>query len=146
MQNSGIGVLGDMPPRRSVRDVQMQKMYGTGTMELYGKSGIGVLGDMPPQRSVRDVQMQKMYGTGTMELYSVSSKDFGPRSSKDVYMQKEYNQFYSNNEEEYCPCMRSGQPCPCIRLAMGQPCMRSTCPCLKNVENYSCPYLCKDFR
>ena len=137
MQNSGIGVLGDMPPQRSVRDQQIQKMYG-GTMELYGgKSGIGVLGDMPSQRSVRDQQIQKMYG-GTMELYNnVTPVDFGPRTNKDMYLQKTYNQFYHDPSEDYCPCMSSGQNCPCLRLANGYPCMKKTCPC---IEHFTCPY------
>ena len=97
------------------------------------KSGIGVVGDNHPSRSVMDQKMQKIYGTGNIELYN--NIDFGPRSEKDMYMQRTYNLFY----EDYCPCMSMNVNCPCVRLARGR-CMKNTCPCMLRQENYECPY------
>jgi len=35
LQDLAIGVLGDMPQERSVKDQEMQSTFGQGTMELY---------------------------------------------------------------------------------------------------------------
>ncbi len=64
------GILGDMPPQRTVTDQLSQVFYGCGVTELYDPAE-GVLGSGPynGERSVTDKWMQRQYGCGSQESF-----------------------------------------------------------------------------
>ena len=113
MQNSGIGVLGEMPPQRSVKDQQMQKMYGDGTMELYvSPSDFG-------SRSKKDMYLQKTYN----QFFHDPSEDYCPCMSCG----------------SACPCIRLALGQPCMRKTC--PCLEHyTCPYAKISDDPYNPY------
>jgi len=106
------GVLGDMPPQRTVTDQNDQVFFGCGVTELYepmeGVLGSGYYG----QRSKTDKWMQKNFGC--------DRENFDSRDQKKTLEQRQRNNLLGKHRENYCSASScGGASCNCD---LGQNC------------------------